>query len=273
VLPAVNVLTDRQSLNVAISVGGIGGQPTPIGTVALSGGSYSGEQRLVASGANFNLPAGVLPGGGNQLTVTYSGDSTYRVASGTATVTVAAFVIAVTSPAPVSAGASSTSTVKLAGGGTYSGTAIVRCALSVSPNGAQSLPTCGLSPPAVPLLPGGSGTSLLTIKTTAVSSAVLRRLPGGKRTAPYGGGALLACLLIFCIPRRRRRWMGAAILLGVVAAAGTIGCGGTGSMGPPPGNPGTPATTPGSYTFTVTGVDATNPKIAVSTDVSFIVKQ
>jgi hypothetical protein len=84
------------------------------------------------------------------------------------------------------------------------------------------------------------------------------------------GGAALAGVLMFSIPSRRRRWIPMLILLwGVIAAAGTIGCGGNGSS--PIVGQGTPATTAGSYIFTVAGTDSINSKITSSTTVTIIV--
>jgi hypothetical protein len=56
-----------------------------------------------------------------------------------------------------------------------------------------------------------------------------------------------------------------------VIAAGVIGCGGGGA---PSSNvqPGTPATTAGSYTFSVTATDASNTKLIAATNVTVIVQ-
>jgi hypothetical protein len=51
--------------------------------------------------------------------------------------------------------------------------------------------------------------------------------------------------------------------------AGAIGCGGGGSSAPPRT---TPATTAGSYTFSVVGTDSSNPKITASTNVAVTVQ-
>jgi hypothetical protein len=58
-----------------------------------------------------------------------------------------------------------------------------------------------------------------------------------------------------------------SILLWVIVLAGAIGCGGGGQGSTPPNNPTTPATTAGSYTFTLTGTDTTNAMITTSANV------
>jgi len=139
-----------------------------------------------------------------------------------------------------------------------------------SPAGAQSLPTCSLNPASTTLATGGSGTIALTVNTTAASTALLIR---PRRANPWelgGGGAALAGLLMLGIPLRRRRWILTMILLCVIAASAAIGCGGGGGGASQP--PSTPATTPGSYTFTVTGTDTANAKIATSANVSLTVE-
>lgn len=62
---------------------------------------------------------------------------------------------------------------------------------------------------------------------------------------------MLACfILFFGIPARRRRWrsmLGMLMLLGFIAA-GLVSCGGKSK-----GSSGSPGTTTGNYTITVTG--------------------
>jgi hypothetical protein len=58
------------------------------------------------------------------------------------------------------------------------------------------------------------------------------------------------------------------MVLLVMAGGGVIGCGGGGSGGSQKSvQPNTPATTAGSYTFTVTATDAANSKLTTSTNV------
>ena len=88
---------------------------------------------------------------------------------------------------------------------------VVTCALTSSPTGAQSLPTCSLNPASITFTAGGTGTTTLSVKTTAASNSALARL---RHTGwGFGGGAVIAAVLFFGVPSRRRRWLQAALLL------------------------------------------------------------
>jgi probable HAF family extracellular repeat protein len=271
VTPSASSITPAQSLTVTVAVSGGTGNPTPTGSVTLSSGSYSAQQTLASGAASFTIAAGTLGNGANTLTASYWGDATYAVASSTATVTVEPVSITTTAPSGVNPGSSTTSTVTLTGSGGYSGTMNLSCSLISSPAGALSLPTCTLNPASVTLASGGSGTSTLTVNTTAASTSALAR-PASQHLWKLGGrGAVLAALLLIGIPLRRRRWISMLALLLLVAAAGVIGCGGGGggsTSGGGGGGSSTPATTAGSYTFTVAGTDSANAKITASTTVT-----
>ena len=95
VSPAQGSITSSQTLSVTVTVASSpSGGTTPTGTVTLSSGSYnSGAQTLNAGGSyTFTIPGGSLSGsaGGttDTLTASYSGDTLYGSASGTASVTV-----------------------------------------------------------------------------------------------------------------------------------------------------------------------------------------
>ena len=259
-------ITDLQSAVVTVSVSGVSGQATPTGTVSLSSGAYSAQQILSSGMASFTIAPGSLSSGANTLTVAYSGDQTYAMGSSTAVVTIARFVMSAISLSPVSPGSSATGKVTLTAGSTYSGTMNMSCSLIASPAGAQSPPTCSLNPVSMNLAAGGSGTAVLTVNTAAASpSARLDFWPIG------GGGSLLAALIIFGIPsRRRHRWASALMVLLVIVAAGAIGCGG--GQSPHSAQPGTAATTAGSYTLTVTATDGANSKLTTSTNTTVTVQ-
>lgn len=148
--------------------------------------------------------------------------------------------------------------------------------LTRSPAGAQSLPTCSLNPAGVAIASGGNGAAVLTVNTTAASTTALLS-PFAEQTLRLGGeGAALAMMLMLGVPARRRRWMQMLVLLWLIAVAGAIGCGGGGStsgggsIGPT--QPTTLATTPGNYTFTVTGTDSANAQIIVSANVDVTIQ-
>ena len=260
-------ITSTQTETVAVSVAGTTGSPTPTGTVVLSSGTYSAQQPLASGAAGFTVPAGELSSGANTLTAIYSGDNNYNTATGTTSVTVSPILMAIPAPAPVSPGASATATATLTSG-SYSGTLKLTCALTTSPTGAQSAPTCALNPASVALASGGTATSVLTISTTAASTASLLQ-PERKHLWGFGGGSAVLALLLMCgIPARRRRWMSMMVLFWIVVAAVAIGCGGGGTST----GPGTAATTAGNYTFTVTGTDSTSAAITTSTTVIIAVQ-
>ncbi len=267
VTPSAAVITNAQSLNVAVAVAGASGQPAPSGVVTLGGGSYSSQQTLAGGAASFSIPAGVLNNGPDTLTATYAGDVNYAGASGTATITVSQVAIAVPAPSPVTPGASANATVTLAAGSNYSGTMNLTCALTGSPTGAQSLPTCALNPASITIASGASGTTTLTISTTAASGTALSR--PFRLWGVGGGGALVAVAFLFGLPSRRRRSASLWALIGLAIAAWTIGCGGSGASSGGSNTTGqsTPATTAGNYTFTVTGTDAANARISSAASV------
>lgn len=266
--PSAAAITSEQSDTVMVTVTG-SGTLVPAGAIRLIGGGFSGEQTLVSGTTSFNIPAGTLSAGGNVLVATYSGDGTYALATGTTTVTVVPVVMSITVPPSIAPGASATTTATLNAGSTYSGTMNLTCALTTSPSGAQSLPTCSLNPASVTLAAGASATATLTVKTTAASSGALIRPPG---LSPWkiGGGAALAGLLLLGIPLRRRRWLAMLALLSLAVACMDIGCGGGGSTSTPPVT--TQATTAGNYVFKVTGVDATNANVTVSANATVTVQ-
>ncbi len=267
VTPSLTKLTNAQAETVAVAVSGATGQPTPTGSVTLTVGTWTDQQSLSNGAATLTVPSGTLSVGSDTLTANYSGDVNYAIASGTATVTVSQVESSGQTPSPVSPGSSATSTITFSAGTTYSGTLNLACALTTSPNGAQSLPTCSISPTSVALTSGGSGTATLTVGTTAASTTAELHPFGAPLRWLGGGGATLAAVLLFGIPARRRRWASMLALLLAIGAIGAVGCGGGGSGGGGGGGQTTPATTAGSYTFTVTGTDSVNAQITTSTTV------
>jgi len=129
----------------------------------------------------------------------------------------------------------------------FTGSVTLTC--SITPVAASDPPTCTLTPSSLTFAGNGAQGSVLTVFTTAATSATTDYK---KLLWPAAGTAL--ALLLFGIPRRRRNWLA---LLGVVALAvtfGAIGCGGSGSGGGGGGGGGGNAgTTAGTYTVTVTG--------------------
>jgi hypothetical protein len=149
-------------------------------------------------------------------------------------------------PASVAAGGSSTSTITIAPVNSFANAVALTC--SVAPAATRG-PTCAFNPASVT---GGSGTSTLTVSTTAATTASL---------APHSTGFFYAMLLPICglallgtgITSRQKKLCG--FLLGCLLFSTLIilpACGGGSSSGGGGGggHPGTPA---GTYTVTVTG--------------------
>jgi hypothetical protein len=269
VSPSVSTINNLSSLTVSVTVAAATGQATPTGSVTLSSGSYNSQLALVNGKASFAVPAGVLSSGADTFLATYSGDPTYSITSGTATVTVSPFVLLTGTMSPITVGSQGTETLTISSGSTYSGTVNLTCTLSTSPAGASSLPTCTLVPTTVTLTTGGNGTSVFTIKTTAAGATAMAK-PSGIGPWGLGGGTVLAGLLMFGIASRRRHFISLLVILLMIVAGGSIGCGGkffTSSS-----SSSTPATTAGTYVFTVSGTDSANAKLVTSTTVTITVQ-
>ena len=259
--PSANTITNEQVVTIAASVTGGTGQATPTGTVTLEGGSYSSQQPLANGGASFSVPAGDLTAATNTLTANYSGDGNYAATNGTTTITVVPLVVTLPAPPSVAPGSAATATATFSAGSTYSGTLNLTCALTASPAGAQSVPTCSLNPASVSIAAGGNATTIVTVNTTKASS--------GSALNQWGGRGILALALLFVAPSLRRR---KTTVLLLVCGIAIIGCGGGGSpsTGTPPSS--NPATTPGSYTFRVTATDASNANVTTSANLTITVQ-
>ena len=87
-------ITTTQALSVAIAVSGGSGNPIPTGSVVLVAGTGSFNGNLVNGVATIPVPAGTFAAGTDQLTATYTPDTTsssvYNSHTGTGSVTVSA---------------------------------------------------------------------------------------------------------------------------------------------------------------------------------------
>ena len=132
VAPSSSTINRNNPLTVPVTVKGSATTGNPTGTVTLSGGGYtSSAQTLTASGADsavytFNIPGNSFNKGSNTLSVSYSGDANYAVATGTAPLTVNALTASVAvSPASsnLNSGVALNVTATVTGtGGTPTGT-------------------------------------------------------------------------------------------------------------------------------------------------------
>jgi hypothetical protein len=183
--------------------------------------------------------------------------------------TIAPVAITLGTLTPVPPGTSITGVATLLAGHTYSGTMNLSCTLTGSPSGAQSPPTCSLNPSSITVTSGQSGTTALTVHTTTATIVVAQSDRGNMEA--LGGGAIFAAVFMFGISSRRRRWNSLLVLICMITFAGAVvGCGGSGSISSARSTE--PATTSGSYTFTVTGADSVNPAITNSTNFTITVQ-
>jgi subtilase family serine protease len=175
----------------------------------------------------------------------------YTTLTGTSSFSIAGTTVTISSPGAI-AGNTSTITVTPSSGFSGSATVTLSATLTSSPSGALYPPTFNFNPLSVNIASASAGTSQLTISTTADTYVALAS-PTRKALPWYTqSGAVLACILLFGIPARRRRWrnlLGMAALC-VLLAGGVLACGSGGGGG---GGSGVTGTTPGAYTFTVTG--------------------
>ena len=222
----------------------------PLGTVALSSGT--------ATYATNSLVLGT-----HAITASYGGDSNYQATNSAPVSVVVNSAPAITAPAPpaVSAGGTAKTTVTVSAGSAYAGTMNLTCALSTSPTGAQSLPTCSLSPSSVAVTAGASAATTLSVATTAASTSAMAK-PSAKGWPWGAGGTVLCIVFLWGIAKQRRDWMRLAGLLCLGACLGLTGCGSGSSKGTS-----IPGTTPGKYTFTITGTDSVHSATTVSTTV------
>ncbi|MGH9545849.1 MAG: beta strand repeat-containing protein [Terriglobales bacterium] len=187
------------------------------------------------------------PTGAYSVTVTGAFGSLLHTAPVTLTVTAAEpdFTVAASAlnPATISPGGSSTATITVAPANGFNGAVGLTC--SVTPSGMRP-PTCSLNPASVA---GGSGTSTLTVSTTAATTASLTPRVRGALFAMWLPIAGLALLGSGFRSRKKRLW---CFLFGCLMFSGLIflgACGGSSSSGGGGGHAGTPA---GTYTITVT---------------------
>ena len=168
VTPAASSVTTASSLSVTVAVSG--SSATPTGTVTLTGGGFNSTAATLSGGsATIVIPANSLSVGSDTLTASYSGDTTYSPATGTASETVNALLtpsVKVTPAATTIVVSSSLSvTVALTGSG-------------ATPTGTITLSGGGYTSTATSLS-GGSATIVIPANSLSVGSDIL--------TASYSG--------------------------------------------------------------------------------------
>ena len=258
VVPSTVNLNSGAALNVTTTVTGPAGAGTPSGTITLTGSGYtSTATALNAAGkATITIPAFTFNTAGPvTITASYSGDTGFDTATGTANVTVtkSTFTLSatdVTLTAGATTGNVSAITVTPAAG--YTGTITLTAAVTSAPSGAVNLPTLVGSTVAVTDANPQEGT--VTVGTAAATAA--RTGTSGTAWFRAAGGTALAAFLIFCAPlgfRRGRRILGLVLVL-TAATFTAVGCGGGGGT---PQNPQTSQKTTPTVTVTPTPTTVT----------------
>lgn len=242
-----------------------------LGTAPLLGGTQNGIPI-----ATFTLAVNStsLTLGPNTITATYAGDPNYSGSSGSVVVTLLnpSFTIAATPVTIATPGQTTgnTSTITVTPQSGFTGQVNLTTAFVSGPGGATSPPTVTLSASAVTITGPSPATATATITTTALTYAMQR--PADKIPSRWyeGGGLTLAGLLLLGIPARRRAWRGMLALLlfiGIgVAVSSTVGCGVHLNAVK------TYATSPGTYVFSVTGVDQATGLVKASTTITVTVQ-
>ena len=175
-----------------------------------------------------------------------------------------AFSLAATAVA-LTRGTSGTSTISAVPSGGYTGTITLNsCSLSGLPVAAMDVPTCVITTSTVTV--GSSSTSgVVTISSTAPRSALAAGRSGRSEALRGADSIAFAAVLALWFPRLRRWRSVLILLLGLVGVMTMPGCGGGGGSSSGGGDSGT---TPGSYSYTVTGKDALGVKQTVTVSVT-----
>jgi subtilase family serine protease len=236
------------------------GGPALTGTVTFTLNSTTTIGTPAVVNGQAQLTTSTLPVGSDSISAQYSGDANYAASSAVGVLGVNVtpspnFSIAF-APASVnvsSPGGNATTVLTVTGSNGYNG------AISFSQSSCSGLPfesSCSFSPASVT----GSGTTTLTVSTTAPSSLVpaSRHIDaGGWRTAAGAIRILLLCsaLLALAIQACRRRWNFISAGLTLTLLIAIAACGGGGGGGTGPTNPGTPVVQ--NQTVTVTATSGT----------------
>jgi hypothetical protein len=259
-------LTDvNKAVSLQFNVSSVGAEPTGTITYTMNGtslgtltvSSSAPQQGQMTFGVEASVDATQI-GAGNTATFTasYSGDGNYQGA-GPFTTTVAVSEpanagITLTTSGNITIktpGQSGTSTLTVMPSNGFGGSVSITCALSSGANGSNN-PTCSV-PASVSISGTVAQTAAVTVSTTAATSASVKR-PTNLLIGLSGGGVAFAGVLLIALPRRRTLWLSMLCLVVLGTALLPTGCG-RGGIGTPSG--GSPGTTAGAYTFTITGAN------------------
>jgi hypothetical protein len=279
--PAQTSIAANSSLAITVTVASSAGN-APTGGVTVTAGSFSVGGTLVGGTFTATIPGSTFAAGTQTITANYSGDAYYNALTQSTTVTItpstATYSLSASSLGTINAGSSGSATITVSSSNNYTGSVTLGCALTASPSGATTLPTCSASTTPITLSSTStSGTGTVTISTTTTTTASLRQPGSPLQRGPSRillGGVALGFLALFGVPARRRAWrqLFGCLLLLATLVGGVASCGGgSSSSGSGGGGGGGGGVTAGSYTFTVTGTG--NPAItpAPSTTITVMI--
>ena len=164
VAPSASAIYASSTLTVTVTVSGSDSLGTPTGSVVLAGGGFSASQGLTSGVATITIPANSLSTGTDTLTASYSGDSNYAAADGSAavTVTIASSVTVTPASITVDTGQSLGVTATVSGAnGTPTGTATL--AAGGYSSSATALNSSGTVTFTIPADSLAAGTPALTV--------------------------------------------------------------------------------------------------------------
>jgi uncharacterized repeat protein (TIGR03803 family) len=259
-------------MSVSVAQGGSGTSTITVTNV----GGFSGNVALVAAGLPSGVTASFAAGSvaGTQV-LTLMASASAQVTSTPVTVTVngtsgtlsatTSVSLSITPQSSFTAGSGGTTSMSIAPGATtgntgtisiagtngFAGTVNLSCNVTTSMTGVIDMPSCSLNPASVTISGATAETSVLTVSTTAASSAE----NSFKKLIWPTSGTTLALVVLLVVPRRRRNWLAMMGMLLLCAAIGAVGCGGGGGSNGGNGG-GNPGTTAGTYTITVTGTSS-----------------
>ncbi len=170
-------------LTIAVDTTSLGANPT--GTITLSAngttlGTFTsfnpgyGPNGADGPYVTYSLQGSGLNAGANTITATYTGDSNYTGSTGSITINVtqAGFTLANSGSITVAGGATTGNTSKITVAPTNGFTGLVNlfCAVTTSPSGATSLPTCSI-PTSADITGTGSVSATLSVATSTSTTS------------------------------------------------------------------------------------------------------
>jgi hypothetical protein len=250
-----------QNVTVTASVTSPG--PTPTGNVIFTSGSTTLATVALSGGSASYTTSSFTTVGTQTITASYSGDANTQASSTTLSQVVnAAFTLAPdgggNTTLTVNAGQTVSAPINVTGAAGFSGQVTFAC------SGLPANTSCSFSPATINLSGTPAVPTLLTVNTAASTSTSQLRQSGGGGLGAVAYGLGLAGLIIFWPIRRKGSRVWAMLMCTfALAAAGLTSCSAGSGAAP------TPATTAGTYNFTVT---ASSGKVQTQSSYTLVVQ-